>query len=76
MLNLVELDNASGQPVGGNAAYNREFEQKLKEVIDKIIVEFQPEKIILFGSYAWGSSNIDTDVDLFVIKETDNTRSR
>lgn len=74
MLNLYELDNASEQSEEVNNALKREFEQKLKQVINKVIVEFQPEMIILFGSYAWGNPNIDSDVDLFVVKETDNTR--
>lgn len=29
--------------------------------------EFQPEKIILFGSYAYGSPTEDSDVDLLVV---------
>jgi predicted nucleotidyltransferase len=33
----------------------------------RLVAEFQPEKIILFGSYAWGEPNEDSDVDLFVI---------
>lgn len=48
--------------------------QKIKEVADKIAKEHQPEKIILFGSYAWGEPDHDSDVDLFVVKETENTR--
>lgn len=28
-----------------------------------------PEKVILFGSYAYGSPNEDSDIDLLVIKE-------
>ncbi|MBF0556398.1 MAG: nucleotidyltransferase domain-containing protein [Nitrospirae bacterium] len=70
----MESDSVSVQPVKGSNVFKREFERKLKEVVNKIIVEFLPEKIILFGSYAWGSPNIDSDVDLFVIKETENTR--
>lgn len=34
-----------------------------KEVVDK----FHPEKIILFGSYAYGEPNQDSDVDILVI---------
>ena len=34
-----------------------------QEVVDK----FQPEKIILFGSYAYGKPTQDSDVDLLVI---------
>lgn len=51
-----------------------EIYQKIKQVADKIAKEHQPEKIILFGSYAWGEPGPDSDVDLFIIKETENTR--
>ena len=34
--------------------------------------EFRPEKIILFGSYAYGTPNEDSDVDLLVIMPTRN----
>lgn len=27
----------------------------------------QPEKIILFGSYAWGDPTIDSDIDILVV---------
>ncbi|TSC78332.1 MAG: DNA polymerase subunit beta [Parcubacteria group bacterium Gr01-1014_33] len=49
-------------------------EQKIREVADKIVAEFQPEKIILFGSWAWGKPHEDSDVDLLVVK--DSTRPR
>jgi len=29
--------------------------------------EFRPEKIVLFGSYAYGNPNQDSDVDLLII---------
>lgn len=48
--------------------------KKIKEVADKIVKEHEPEKIILFGSYAWGNPTPDSDVDLFIIKETNNIR--
>lgn len=41
------------------------------EYISKIvetIKEEQPEKIILFGSYAYGRPDNESDIDLFVIK--------
>ncbi len=46
------------------------LDKRIQEVADKIVREFQPEKIILFGSYAWGNPGPDSDVDLFVVKET------
>lgn len=40
------------------------------KIVEKVKVHYQPEKIILFGSYAWGSPTIDSDVDLLIIKKT------
>lgn len=48
--------------------------QIIQELADKIAREYQPDKIILFGSYALGTYNEDSDLDFFIIKETDNTR--
>ena len=49
-------------------------DQKIKIVADKIAREYKPEKIMLFGSYAWGVPNVDSDVDLCIVKKTKNTR--
>lgn len=46
-------------------------ENKIKEAAEKIGEEFHPEKIILFGSWAWGNPTKDSDADLFVVKSTD-----
>ncbi|MBI5912962.1 nucleotidyltransferase domain-containing protein [Candidatus Azambacteria bacterium] len=48
--------------------------EKIQETADRIGKEYNPEKIILFGSYAWGNPTEDSDVDLFIVKETENTR--
>ncbi|MFA4817492.1 MAG: nucleotidyltransferase domain-containing protein [Parcubacteria group bacterium] len=47
-----------------------EIREKIEEITDKIIREYQPKKIILFGSYAWGTPSKDSDMDLFIVKET------
>ncbi len=39
----------------------------IREVAERIVQEFQPERIILFGSYAYGTPTPDADVDLLVI---------
>ncbi len=39
----------------------------IREVAERIVQEFQPERIILFGSYASGTPTPDSDVDLLVI---------
>ena len=44
----------------------KEIDKKIAEITDKIVKEFKPEKIILFGSYAWGKPNKDSDIDLLV----------
>jgi len=41
--------------------------EKIQEVADKIAIEHNPEKIILFGSYAWGSPTEDSDVVLEIL---------
>ncbi|MBI3824131.1 MAG: nucleotidyltransferase domain-containing protein [Planctomycetes bacterium] len=37
-----------------------------------IAEEFQPDKIILFGSHAYGTPNADSDVDLLVVMPARN----
>ena len=44
---------------------------KITEIVRQIVAEYNPEKIILFGSFAWGRPGFDSDVDLLVIKNTD-----
>ncbi len=41
--------------------------QQIEEVSSRIAARFQPEKIILFGSYAYGEPTEESDVDLLVI---------
>jgi predicted nucleotidyltransferase len=43
---------------------NREL---LDEIVRRLVAEFQPEKIYLFGSHAWGTPTEDSDVDLCVV---------
>ena len=49
-------------------------EKEIQKVVDKIAKKYKPEKIILFGSFAWGKPTNDSDVDLFIVKETKNSR--
>lgn len=42
----------------------------LPKAIGRIASELKPEKIILFGSYAYGTPTPDSDVDLLVIMNT------
>jgi uncharacterized protein len=44
----------------------------IKRFARQIAERFQPEKIILFGSYAYGEPNADSDVDLLVVMPARN----
>lgn len=43
---------------------------KIKKIIDKIAENYKPEAIYIFGSYAWGKPTKDSDLDLFIVKDT------
>jgi predicted nucleotidyltransferase len=45
-------------------------------VVRQIVEQFHPEKIILFGSYAYGVPDEDSDVDLLVIMSTKGSTLR
>jgi predicted nucleotidyltransferase len=42
-------------------------QEVLDEMTRRLVAEFQPEQIILFGSQAWGTPDEGSDVDLLVI---------
>jgi predicted nucleotidyltransferase len=44
---------------------------KNTRMVEDIVQHFCPVKVILFGSYAWGTPRKDSDVDLLVIMESD-----
>lgn len=41
--------------------------EKIRCLSERIAQEFHPERIILFGSYAYGRPTIDSDVDILVV---------
>jgi predicted nucleotidyltransferase len=41
-----------------------------------VAARFQPEKIILFGSYAYGKPHADSDVDILVVMPARNQRDQ
>lgn len=46
-------------------------EEKISDIVNKIVHFYNPDKIILFGSYAKGFANEDSDIDLIIIKKTE-----
>jgi len=41
--------------------------EQIQDICDEIARQFHPEKILLFGSYAYGEPDLDSDVDILVI---------
>ena len=49
----------------------------LETVTRRLVAEFQPEQVWLYGSHVWGNPHDDSDVDLFVVvPESDETPIR
>lgn len=42
-------------------------ESSIAKLTERIVREFRPDKIILFGSYAYGQRRPDSDIDLLVV---------
>lgn len=69
--NAIEL--AEITPYG----FDHPVSETLPGVVQKMVRELQPEKIILFGSYAYGSPTPDSDVDLLVVlQSSESSRER
>ena len=45
----------------------------LEQILDTLLTQYQPEKIILYGSMASGDIHEWSDLDLVIIKDTDLT---
>jgi len=50
--------------------------EAIQSVVNYIAQTFDPEKIILFGSYAYGQPRPGSDVDLLVVMETDAPKQK
>jgi predicted nucleotidyltransferase len=56
--------------------FNRLVQRKIQEMVHRIVREFHPEQIILFGSYARGDAGPDSDVDLLVVMPVTGSKHR
>jgi hypothetical protein len=41
--------------------------EQIKDFTKRVVVQFQPMRVLLFGSYARGEQGEDSDVDLLII---------
>ncbi len=44
---------------------------ELRNQISEALRPAHPEKVVLFGSYAWGQPTEDSDIDLYVVTRDD-----
>lgn len=50
-----------------NTKYNPILLQRLNEIVPTIVDAFEPEEIIMYGSYARGDNDIYSDIDLIIV---------
>ena len=51
-----------------------EIEAALQEMVRRIVERFDPEMVVLFGSYARGNPGPDSDVDLLVVMDFEGSK--
>lgn len=51
-------------------------EATLREIVRRLVEAVDPDRIILFGSRARGDARPDSDLDLLIVKESDELRHR
>jgi predicted nucleotidyltransferase len=53
---------------------DQRIQKYIWDIAHKLRQAYQPERIILFGSYAYGQPHADSDIDMLIIKNTDERR--
>jgi predicted nucleotidyltransferase len=48
--------------------------KQIQHMVRRIVAEFNPDKIILFGSHARGQAGADSDVDLLVVMPVNGSK--
>ena len=49
---------------------NGRLKKILSQIVEDIKAKYNPEKVILYGSFAYGTPDKSSDIDLLIIKET------
>ena len=44
--------------------------QVIGAIVRKLVAELRPERIVLYGSYAYGEPDEDSDIDMLIVQET------
>lgn len=49
----------------------KEIQNTLQQIVQRLVEAYRPQRIVLFGSLAYGEPDADSDIDLLIVKETD-----
>ncbi len=47
------------------------WRDELSRIVSRLIDSYQPELIVLFGSFARNDYSVESDIDLLIVKDTD-----
>ncbi len=50
-----------------------QIQSQINSIKNQLIKKYKPQKIILFGSYAYGQPTENSDIDLLVVADTDKS---
>jgi predicted nucleotidyltransferase len=53
---------------------SQSVQRDINRVVQRIVRQFHPERVILFGSHARGQASSDSDVDLLVVMAVDGLK--
>ncbi|HZQ10647.1 MAG TPA: nucleotidyltransferase domain-containing protein [Anaerolineae bacterium] len=72
----IKKKAANNQPMRSGSTrkslpFKRVTKQQIQWGVDRLVESLDPEKIILFGSYAYGKPTIDSDVDMLILMESE-----
>jgi predicted nucleotidyltransferase len=68
-LQSKKISTMNNTDLQGTVQLKSPSRETLSEIAAKIVNYFHPEKIILFGSYAWGTPSSGSDVDILVVMD-------
>ena len=52
----------------------QQVEKIIRQIVNRIVSQFHPERIILFGSHARGTAGPDSDLDILVVMPVTGSR--
>ena len=62
--------------MAGRSAAFIPVHDSIREMVRRIVAQFHPDKIILFGSHARGQAGPDSDVDLLIVMPVEGSKRR